>query len=72
VASVKKPSNNPHLIAPVGVSSEMYTQKIDKSQEMAKFITQLGGIPLAKDKNGLKGKVDSVTSKKNILKYFRG
>jgi hypothetical protein len=71
VAGVNKPRNS-QMIAPIGVSSEMYTQKMSKNDDIAKFTMQLGGIPLTKDKKGLKGKVDSVTSKKHILKYFRG
>lgn len=70
VANINKPRNS-NLIAPMGVSSEMYTQKLDKNAELSRFVSQLGGIPLSKDKNKLKGKVDSVTSKKNILKYFK-
>lgn len=70
-SGVNKPKGQ-NIIAPMGISSEMYTKKIKKEDELNKFITQLGGIPLNKNRQSLKGKTDSVTSKKHILKYFRG
>ncbi|MHA2136146.1 MAG: hypothetical protein ACW99J_19980, partial [Candidatus Thorarchaeota archaeon] len=70
-SGVNKPKGQ-NVIAPIGISSEMYTSKIDKSDELAKFITQLGGLPIHKHNKIQKGKTDSVTSKKHILRYFRG
>lgn len=71
VAKISKPRAN-NLIAPVGISSEMYTTRPNKSEELARFISQLGGLPLTKDKREPKGKMDSVSAKKHILRYFRG
>lgn len=69
-SGVDKPKGK-GVISPIGITSEMYTNKASQGDELAKFITQIGGIPLGANKN-IKGKTDSVTSKKHILKYFRG
>lgn len=71
VAGTGKKPEGKNVIAPIGITSEMYTNKVDKNDELAKFMTQLGGIPLAQNKK-IKGKTDSVTSKKHILRYFKG
>jgi hypothetical protein len=59
------------LMVPHSVTSEMYTGKESNAGELAKFTTQLGGLPLHKDTKTPK-KTDSVTLKKHILRYFRG
>jgi hypothetical protein len=69
-SGVNKPQGK-GIIAPVGISSQMYTNKVDTTDELSKFIVQLGGVPLKQNQN-TKKKADSVTSKKHILKYFRG
>jgi hypothetical protein len=58
------------LMVPFGVTSEMYTGKQSPTEEIAKFTTQLGGLPLSK--NSKIKKTDSVTAKKHILKHYRG
>jgi len=61
-----------NLLPPVSKSSEVYTGKPNKQEELAKFMVQLGGIPLGKDKrvpNNIKQ--ETVSYKKHILKYFR-
>jgi hypothetical protein len=57
-------------MVPFGVTSEMYTGKQSPTEEIAKFTTQLGGLPLSK--NSKIKKTDSVTAKKHILKHYRG
>jgi len=60
------------LMIPFGSTSEMYTGKPSKTEELAKFTTQLGGLPLNKNPGMPSRKTDSVTAKKHILRYFRG
>lgn len=60
------------LMIPYGVTSEIYTGKPSKTEELTKFTAQLGGLPLHKNTKTPHKKTDSVTAKKHILKYFRG
>lgn len=58
-----------HVIAPIGITSEVYTGKPNAAQDIAKFTAQLGGVSLSKDKKAPKR--DPVSFKKHILRYFR-
>ena len=59
-----------NVIAPIGVTSEVYTGKQNAENELAKFTAQLGGVTLGKNKKSPK-KRDAVSFKKHILRYFR-
>jgi len=60
-----------NVLAPFNVSSEVYSGKPSKEAELAKFTTQLGGIPITKDKIPRAATQDIVSFKKHILRYFR-
>lgn len=62
-----------NAMLPINVNSEAFTGKAKVSDELARFTMQLGGIPVQKETRQLpNGQIqDSVSMKKNILKFFR-
>ena len=67
-------SGGKSVLPPYNVSSEMYTGKPDKEAELAKFTSQLGGLPLFTDTQLPKSKdaqKDSVSFKKHILRFHK-
>lgn len=63
-----------HAVGPVAMTSEFYTGKPNRHNELMKFTTQIGGIPLDKNRKALPPHKaqDPVAHKKHILRYFRG
>ena len=59
-----------NVLPPVNVSSEMYSGKPDKAEELTKFMSQLGGFIVPPDmKSANLNKRDPVSVKKHIIKY---
>lgn len=59
------------VLIPYGMTSEIYTDKPSAESELARFATQIGGVPISKDKIPRMGTNDPVSFKKHILRYFK-